>query len=472
MTLRRQLSIAGAALVLVSVPLVAQEAVRLHGVVIDSTRMQPLTGARVYLVPVATGGRLQAVTDSLGRYALPAVPPGTYLVDVRHARRDSLPMDDLLTPLRVVEGGELVLDLGFPSVATLVEARCGAEVAREGGGLVTGVVRRAGEAAVADRGSVRARWTTISVEGGRLSRDTGSVDNPVAADGRYLFCGVPPGAGVALQATEGSDSSGVIDVAMPEGRLVWRDLLVASRTWVTAPVTNAAGDTAMGSVLTGNARLTGVVRDGRGAAVAGAQLRVGVAEARGVTNSSGTFGLSALPGGTHQVEVRALGFVPVRLPVDLRPAEVAQVTIALSRAPVILDTVRVRGERVYTGGPLAGFERRRKGGMGTYLGLDEIEQQLAIFPSDLVFRVPGVFLMGQQIAMRGTDGNLCAPVIIVDGFRVDRGDALMLQALAPVESVVGVEVYRRAGLIPAELPASFDNCGLIAFWTGSKGQRR
>lgn len=450
----------------------AQPSVRLRGVVLDSTRMRPLDSARVYAIPVATGGRLQAVTDTAGRYTFAALPLGTYLIDVRHARRDSLGVDVPLVTLEVREAGELDLTLGLPSLKTVITDRCGPEVEREGGGVISGNVRSVRAEGLTASATVVARWRTIVVDKGKMARDSGSAVARADDSGRYLFCGLPPGAGVAIQGVSERDSSGVIDLVMTTDRFLMRDVVVAPRLWRNVVLKNGAGDTAEVKALTGPAQLRGEVRDDAGRPISGAQVTVSEAEQRAMTSSTGAFAVDSLPAGTQVIDVRAIGFLPMREPVELTVQDTPHSVFTMTRVATSLDAVKVTAERVYSSSALARFERRRKGLPGYFLGVKEIEEQLAIFPSDLVFRAPGVYVRGsgpdQYIAMRNQRGEMCLATIVVDGARIESTDGMLLQMLAPLDRLVGVEVYSRPTMVPPELPNAQGGCGLVAFWTGSR----
>lgn len=460
-----------ALMALVASPLGAQGVARVVGTVTDSTRMRPVAGARVYAIPVATGGRLQALTDSAGRYSFDGLPLGMYLLDVRHARRDSLGVDVPLISLELRTPGDTRADLALPSIKTIVTQRCGADVEQEGGGIISGVVRRAGDESPASGAVVSARWHTFSVEGGRMQRDSGTASATADDAGGYLFCGLPPGAGIRVVAHADADSSGMLAITMTGERLVQRNLFVAPRRWRTAIVANGAGDTASVSVLSGTARLAGRVQDAQGNAVDAARVRVEGAGGQAVSSQSGSFLLDSLPEGTHTIDVRAIGFMPEILAVDLLAGSTAQTALTLTRVTAVLDTIRVTGQRVYTGSTLAGVQRRRRTGMGWHMDVEQIEKQHIIFPNDLLFMAPGVFLRGagpdQYIAMRGLDGQMCSATILVDGVRI-YGDGMALQSLVMMDRIVAVESYHRPAMIPAELPNPQNGCGLVAFWTGSR----
>lgn len=473
----RKVSTAGLALALAAIGAVArgeaQPTVRVSGVVIDSTRQRPLANARVYAIPVSTGGRLQALTDSAGRFTFDALPFGSYLVDVRHERRDSLAVDLPLMALELRDAGSVTLNLGLPSTGTVVRAHCGADVAGEGGGLVLGRVHSAILQAPVGQATVMARWQTWQVDNGGISRFSDSLGVSSAHDGRYSFCGIPAGAGISVEATQAADSSGVIDIVMPDERIVTRDLYVAPRSYRDVPVRDAAGDVALLPSLGGSAQLTGAIVAEGGQPVPGATIRIAAANRSVTAASNGTFGVDSLPAGSHMLDVRAIGFLPLRAAIDMPVEGTVRRTLQLTRLTA-LDTVRIRAERVYTGGQLAGFERRRKSGAGSFLTVDDIESQFAIFATDYLLRVPGVYMRGagpnEVPAMRGWDGGLCKPAVYVDGVLLN-GDAWDLTAMAPVDRLVGIEVYRAAH-VPAEFAQAINGCGTILFWTGNRRQSR
>lgn len=452
----------------------AQEGVRVHGTVIDSTRMRPLVAARVYAIPVATGGRLQALTDSAGQYVFETLPLGDYVLDVRHARRDSLRVEVPLVAVSLRERGSLRADLGLPSVRTLVTTLCGTEVEREGTGLVIGTVRNAVEQAPAPNATVSARWHSITVARRRVQRDSGSTVALASQTGKYLFCGVPVGAGLRLQGRLGADVSGAIDVAMPEERLLIRDFTVGPQRTRLLVVRDGVGDTATVEVPGGISRLVGEVRTVDGAPVAGARVRLASGSDLGITSSRGAFVLDSLPPGTQVLDVRGLGYAPHSEVVDLPAAGEQRVNVTMAKVVPRLGTMRVVASRIAGSEGYARFEQRRLAGRGWFLGAEEIERVVAVAPSDLLYTAPGVYLATLAptagIVVRNGAGGKCNAAIVVDGF-LFRGDGLDLQAMASPDRLIGVEVYAGGRRVPDELWFAFNPmkyCGVVAFWTGER----
>ncbi len=101
-----------AGLALAPSALCAQDA-RLMGTVFDSTRNQPLAGARVVLL----GSPLFALTNEDGRFFIPNVPAGVYAVVFRHPRLDSLGITADYVNVRLEPGGATDLLLRIPAQA-------------------------------------------------------------------------------------------------------------------------------------------------------------------------------------------------------------------------------------------------------------------------------------------------------------------------------------------------------------------
>ena len=258
---------------------------------------------------------------------------------------------------------------------------------------------------------------------------------------------------------------------MPSDRIVVRDLHLAPRRWRTITLRDSVGDAAAVEALGGSARVEGRVVNERGLPVDGAQVNLSIAGRAARTGSTGMFALDSLPEGTHVLDLRAIGYAPIRAPLNLAAGEPVRETFGLTRITTIMDTVKVTAVRVYSGAQFAGFERRRRIGTGWFMGVEQLEAHAYTYPTDLVTMAPGVFVRGvgpdALILMRSNGGDLCIPTISVDGVR-HVGDALDLQALAPVNRLVGVEVYSSNAMIPVELPMAMNSCGVIAFWTGSR----
>ena len=170
-----------------------------------------------------------------------------------------------------------------------------------------------------------------------------------------------------------------------------------------------------------------------GKPVAGARVVVREAGAEFVTDTSGSFRLTGLPLGTHNVEVLALGFMPMRTAVDLRPDADAVAMFHASRRVQALDEVTVR-----EGLDRSGFERRRRQGTGYFLDAQAIEKSgLQSLPMLLsaapMLRTNGLDLSGQPVI---TGRGRCVPSYFVDGQPMLAG-----VPIGTIRDIGGIEVY-------------------------------
>jgi len=174
--------------------------------------------------------------------------------------------------------------------------------------------------------------------------------------------------------------------------------------------------------------------------------------------------LDSLPGGTHTLEVRVIGYVPVRTTIQLAESRPATTNVILDKSAAVLATVTVRGQLVYSR-HLAEFERRRRAGFGRYLTSEEIARRPASRLSGLLQGMPGVYVSlagGQRgVSMRDSrGGGYCTPTLYVDGMRDVSGDIDIYNA----DEIAGIEVYNRQGQRPMEF-MDMSGCGAIVVWT-------
>lgn len=180
-----------------------------------------------------------------------------------------------------------------------------------------------------------------------------------------------------------------------------------------------------------------------------------------VTAEDGGFRFRVVPPGTYTLTVTLLGYRTLREPLVVTEARDLQVVLRLAVSPVALEPIEVVAERQLRG-PMAGFERRRAHGFGTFFTREDIEARSPYVLTDLLRRVPGLRVIpaGQfgenAVRLRGN----CRPEIIVDGVRTSI-DTDIDHVLPPMD-VEAVEVYKGP-----EMPAQFGSnpCGAIVVWT-------
>jgi len=173
--------------------------------------------------------------------------------------------------------------------------------------------------------------------------------------------------------------------------------------------------------------------------------RSGAGEVRqAVANERGVYRLGRLAPGSQTVRVRALGYTPVTVTIDVRPGEVVARTFPLTPSPAVLDQVIVTGTATPT-------ERRALPNAATVVTAEDIERKGIQRVQDL-FRgdVPGVFSpeMGTGVTTEGQlrlfsrgaanlGGFASPPKIFVDGVLLS--DTEYLHSLDP-RSIERIEV--------------------------------
>ncbi len=447
----------------------AQGTVR--GVVFDSLALRPLAGAIVQLVPAegANGTAGAVPSDSLGRFVFADVPAGQYTIGFLHPVLDSLGVEAPMRELSV-QGSTIVrADLAVPSAARLRLAICGVAANGEPHAVVTGLVRDAATGAPVDSARVEGAWAEISLGKTGMQRRTPRLVTRARANGWFGICGVPHPGTVQLMATHDADSSDAVEVDVPASGLLRRDLYIGTfRTEIRTDSSATPGVPAMRtSISVGDHLIQGTVMAAQGnRRLAGAQ--VGIVNGPQVrTNDRGEWTIANAPPGTRTLEVRAVGYYPHRVAVDvtngMRPLEATLVTFK-----AMLDTIKVRA-RYERYSSLAGFRERQRSGVGHFLSAEEVARRRPIVTTDLFRMVPGVFLDGprgsdQLVLMRGAFTPRCTPTISLNGSLMSRLTALEIDAFVAPREIVGIEVYS-ASYVPAQFQSPMADCGSIVIWT-------
>jgi hypothetical protein len=461
----------------------------LSGVVRDSIARVPLAGAWVQLVEAgrqATRART-AVTDSLGRFAFDGLPDGRYLIGFFHPVLDSLGVEPVLRQVSVSRRRPARIALNTPPAARLRAALCRELTAPTTGGAVLGAVRDARSRAPIAGASVTGEWLEITFSrGGRVGRLRGRVSATTAANGWFALCNVPARGMMFLRATNGADSTDLIDVQVPPEGLVRRELFIGPSRLVllsdSAPVTDTLVPARRARV--GAAQLQGVVvSSASGRPLAGAMVRVGD-NPPVRADERGAFTLVDAPHGTRMLEARAVGYGQARVAVDLVTGA-APVTIALNSAKAMLDTVKVIVARA-ADRHASGFEDRRRSGAGMFLTAQQIARRGAFTTSDIFRQQSGVRigydydtletdanpdvlvdmnqLSDRRLLMRGISGNWCEPALWFDGTLIPELSVDAIDGWVRPERLVAIEIYSEA-TVPPQFQRNRSGCGAILFWT-------
>jgi hypothetical protein len=442
---------------------------RLEGRVIDSVRARPLVGTRVIAVRMDTLAttRSDASTNSAGRYHIDSLPAGRYAVGFESLLLDSLEINVSPRWAVVAPGQTATIDLALPSAAKLRAAHCpGLTLPQQTGVIFGHVVDAVSENPLPDA-VVAMSWLELDVDRATLRPVHRERTASVTTDDRgwYRLCGVPTGTWISLQLQHEGRTGPVLRMQVEDTLgLAVRHLSFstsAARAIADIGATSAGRNGADGALLSGTARLSGVVLGPDGAPIAQADVRVGGTAASTRTDAQGSYSLAALPAGTQMLVVRHLGFASVEMPVELREGMPTTSTVRLHRVVVNLDSVRVVATRVrYPEFAL----HQRSNAFGRYLGPGEIDMQHATYTSDIIAKIPGFRIVGtgskaKVVEAQGQAFNApCSSKIVVDG-----SPYFEVNDVTPSE-IGAIEAYPAVSpVVPLEYGASCG--GYIVIWT-------
>jgi hypothetical protein len=442
------------------------------GVVYDSVAHRTLAGATVQIAATDSLARFSqaVVADSLGRFTIDDVPAGHYIIGFVHPMLDSLGIEP--PPRQLTVGRQPVtIDLAIPSAKRLGAAFCGTNPVADPGGVVTGRVLAARDAAPVAGVSVAAEWLEYTLSRDGMTRHVAQRTAITNDRGWFALCNAPSAGTVTLVAVRGADSTDHIEASIPQDGLLRRELYLGNaRSVVLARDTTPGADPAAPPrrVRAGDGRLTGTVI----AAEGGRPLfnaQVGIVDGPQThTNERGEWTLVNAPDGTRVLDVRAVTFYPMHMAVNV-VAGAAPVRISLSTLKAILDTVKVTAARLGDRRQ-NGFEERRKTGMGRYLtAADLAARGTAIFTSDVFRTIPGLRLNraahdSTTLMMRSMAGDWCAPAFYIDGHYIPGFTADDLDGFMTASDIASLEVYT-GGAIPAQFQPALTGCGSIVIWT-------
>jgi hypothetical protein len=456
---------------------------RLSGTVYDSTLSAPLSKAMVDAIVADDPAKLwSTTTDERGAFTFDSLPAGTYIVAVSHARLDSLGVRQLSLGAALRAGDRERVRLAVPSAPTMIRRVCGDSMVAERSGYVRGVLRDAERGPLAVSGTVRVQWLELSLTQAGIGRQIATIEARADSEGRFTACGVPAEGVVQLRAWSGADSTGALELNVPYNGILLRDFFVGRSRAVALAVRAAEADSVADStaynvtVRRGDGVLRGNLRRTDGAGIPDVRLSVWGTGVEARSGVDGRYRLPDLPTGSYTVDVRAIGYVPLRQVVDVTPFDSGGVDIVLDRMAT-LDTVRImatRGDLVTR--RLAEFEyNRRVRATGRFIVPETLEKHPPMRVADIFRTIPGVRVVpasgGDQVIMRGQSlSQWCTPDIWIDGVRTSASD-IGLDVLVNAQDILAAEVYNSGAAVPAQL-ASFSGCGAIVLYTGMRERVR
>jgi hypothetical protein len=448
-------------LVLLGSPLAAQRAPSgaIEGEITDSVKVGPLASALVTATRTVAGRDSTFVTtsDAHGRFRFDSLTVGEYAMRFASPMLDSLQYGGPTTQVRVTEGNVVHTMLAVPSGTTIRGMACPGVDFVAGSGALLGLLTEAESGKPLEGASVAVAWSDLKINPAKqkLAEDTRTARVKVDATGQYRLCGLPTDDPLLVQVQLNGRAGAVLHMTIPDGPGVLVRDIEYSASGARA-ITDSGATTAKASAPTGNARLSGTVRDGTGQPVVGASVRVLGFATSTRSDERGSYLLTGLPAGTQEIEVRRLGFGIARGPVTLRSEQRSRLDVVLDRVAT-LESFNVVGRRWR----YAEFEQRRKEALdGRFLDEDEIRKMNLNSTVDYVNKLPGfraVHVRWGEVKIVSMSDPGCSPVVLVDDLPVNN----MIEL--PIPSALGaLEVYRGTAGAP---PEHRSPCGTIIFWT-------
>lgn len=206
------------------------------------------------------------------------------------------------------------------------------------------------------------------------------------------------------------------------------------------------------------------------------------------TDASGNFRIEDLSPQLVTVRLRQIGYPVVERSLNLFAGRETRVEYVLTKAPPRLADVIVTAKRSPTNLLMAGFDERKRLGIGKMYGDEELARHRGRRVPDVLRDAPGVqFVMGRggeyllasnRSAMglgNNRAGGACFLQVVVDGMVVwspetgsNRSTTFGppdLAYLVSVPELIGIEVYSGIAGVPALYRRQGNSCGVVLFWT-------
>lgn len=201
----------------------------------------------------------------------------------------------------------------------------------------------------------------------------------------------------------------------------------------------------------------------------------GAVAATAVSDEEGRFVLVAPGPGRYLVRGEAAFFEPLTEgPLGLEARDTVEVELRLLARAVVLDPLEVEVEGRSTYLAREGFHERARRGLGSFITREDIERAPAIFTSDILRRIPGVFVQsglgGPKVYLRRRasfgGAGVCEPIVYIDNVpqRPSPYHPSPVDYLQP-DQIAGIEVYNSQLRVPQAYASGVTGCGVILVWT-------
>ncbi|MBX7119516.1 MAG: carboxypeptidase-like regulatory domain-containing protein [Gemmatimonadaceae bacterium] len=218
--------------------------------------------------------------------------------------------------------------------------------------------------------------------------------------------------------------------------------------------------------------LRGTVTDSAGRPLAGVQVISINSKRETRTDREGRFTLAKLPFGQQLIMARFPGYQPADRAVNMLDSTMAEVSFRLRRVVQALDTLRIVSHDGCAAYDWAGFDCRRRAGIGQFRGPEELGALRSYYWADMFEGMPGLRreairdpIIGQDWDVASTTGWRC----LMAGWN-GREKTSDLENVRP-DQIVAIEHYDTYEKVPAAYkrlawPNGQDKpCALVIYWT-------
>lgn len=241
-----------------------------------------------------------------------------------------------------------------------------------------------------------------------------------------------------------------------------RAFLLALLTLALAPAAGAAQDGV----------IRGIVTDTGGRPLENVEVVSVNARRSTRTGKDGRFILAKLPFGQQLIMARSPGYQPADRAVNMLDANMPELQFRMRRVVQALDTMRIVSHDGCAAYDYAGFDCRRRAGIGQFRGPDELAALRSYYWADMFEGLPGLRrepkrdpIIGQDWWIASTTGWRC----LAEGWN-GRHRTADLENVRPSD-IVAVEHYETYEKVPAAYkrlawPNQQDKpCALVMYWT-------
>ena len=258
---------------------------------------------------------------------------------------------------------------------------------------------------------------------------------------------------------------------------------------------------AMSSTLQGQGTgaITGTVtEDSTHKPVAGADVVILSLKRQTVTDANGRYLLGDVPAGTMLIVARRLGFEQQGLVVRVNAGEQTERNVSLARVVASLDTMKVTAPSLAFKRAYMYFDDHKKRGVGIFLDSIELKRREGVSMAELMRNMSSITVMSPPLCLPmgskkyncsptptkkvAVNGAVCAMAIVLDHMKLSEGGQVDFVdngradprhdwpstfdlTTMPVERLMAVEVYKRAGDVPIEYQGPGTECGVVQMWS-------